>query len=190
MSNSLTTNGLQQDRLPCPSLTPRAYSNLSFELEMPSNDLILCHPFLLPPPIFPSIRVFSNESVLCIRRQQYWSFNFSICPSNENSGLISFRINWIDLLVVQRTLKSLLQHHSSIFHGSDFLKRTLRMTSPLWKHKWAIPGLSSLNTFHLSSQGLISLFPTSGQPLTPVPLSNNWGGFRENKQTSKMVAWP
>ena len=80
---------------------------------MPSNHLILCHPLLLLPSIFPSIRVFSNESALHIRWPKYWSFNFSINPSNENSELISFRMDWLDLLAVQGTLKSLLQHRSS-----------------------------------------------------------------------------
>ena len=80
---------------------------------MPSNHLILCHPLLLPPSIFPSIRVFSKESVLSIRWPKYWSFSFSISPLNEYSALIFFRIDWLDLLVVQGTLKSLLQHHSS-----------------------------------------------------------------------------
>ena len=80
---------------------------------MPSNHLILCRPLLLTPSIFPSIRVFSNESVLCIRWPKYWSFSFSISPSNEYLGMISFRMNWLDLLAVQGTLKSLLQHHSS-----------------------------------------------------------------------------
>ena len=80
---------------------------------MPSDHLILCHPFLLLPSIFPSIRVFSNESALCIRWPKYWSFCFSICPSSEHPGLISFRMDWLDLLAVQGTLKSLLQHHSS-----------------------------------------------------------------------------
>ena len=80
---------------------------------MPSNHLILCHPLLLSPSIFPSIRVFSNESALCIKWPKYWSFSFSISPSNEHSGLISFRMDWLDLLAVQGTLKSLLQHHSS-----------------------------------------------------------------------------
>ena len=86
---------------------------MSITLVMPSNHLIVCHPLLLPPAIFPSIRVFSNESVLCIRWPKYWSFSFSISPSNEHSGLISFRMDWLDLLAVQGTLKSLLQHHSS-----------------------------------------------------------------------------
>ena len=80
---------------------------------MPSNHLILCRPLLLPPSIFPSIRVFSNDSVLRIRWPEYWSFSFSISPSSEHPGLISLRMDWLDLLVVQGTLKSLLQHHSS-----------------------------------------------------------------------------
>ena len=86
---------------------------MSIESVMPSNHLILCHPLLLLPSIFPSIRVFSNESVLCIRWPKYWSFSFSISPSNEHPGPISFRTDWLDLLAVQGTLKSLLQHHSS-----------------------------------------------------------------------------
>ena len=86
---------------------------MSIESVMPSNHLILCHPLLFPPSVSPSIRVFSNESALCIRWPKYWSFSFSISPSNEYSGLISFRMDWFDLLVVQGTLKSFLQDHSS-----------------------------------------------------------------------------
>ena len=86
---------------------------MSIKMVTPSNHLILCCPLLLLPSIFPSIRVFSNESSLHIRWPKYWSFSFSISPSNEHSGLISFRMDWLDLLVVQGTLKSLLQHHSS-----------------------------------------------------------------------------
>ena len=86
---------------------------ISIELVMPSNHLILCHPLLLPPSIFPSIRVFSNESALCIRWPKYWSFSFNISPSNEHSGLNSFRMAWLGLLAVQGTLKGLLQYHSS-----------------------------------------------------------------------------
>ena len=86
---------------------------MCIESVMPSNHLILCHPLLLLPSIFPSIRVFSSESVLCIRWPKYWSFSFSISSSNEYTGLISFRIDWFDLLAVQGTLKCLLQHHSS-----------------------------------------------------------------------------
>ena len=91
---------------------------------IPANHLILCYPFLLPPSIFPNIRVFSNESVLHIRWPKYWSFSFSISPSNEYSGLISFRMDWFDLLAVQGTHKSLLQHHSSkasVLQRSAFL---------------------------------------------------------------------
>ena len=86
---------------------------MSIELVMPSNHLILCHPLLLLPPILPSIRVFSNESTVRMRWPNYWSFSFNISPFNEHPGLISFRIDWLDLLAVQGTLKSLLQHHNS-----------------------------------------------------------------------------
>ena len=98
---------------------------MSIESVMPSNHLILCHPLLHLPSIFPSIRVFSKESVLCIRWPKYWSFSFCLSPSSEYSGLISFRIDWLDLLAVQGTLKSLLQHHSSkasILQHSAFFK--------------------------------------------------------------------
>ena len=98
---------------------------MSIEAVMPSNHLILCRPLLLPPSVFPSIRVFSNESVLCIRWPKYWYFSFSISPSSEYPGLISFRIDWLDLLTVQGTPKSLLQHHSSkasvLWHSAFFI---------------------------------------------------------------------
>ena len=90
--------------------SPSLFKLMSIKLVMPSNHLILCHSLLLLPSIFPSIRVFSNESVLCIRSPSYWSFSFNISPSTEHSGLISFRMHWFDLLAVQGTLKSLLQH--------------------------------------------------------------------------------
>ena len=96
---------------------------MSIESVMPSSHLILCHPLLLLPSIFPTIRVFSSESALCIRWPKYWSFSFSISPSNERPRLISFRMDWLDLLAVQGTLKSLFQHHSSkssILWRSDF----------------------------------------------------------------------
>ena len=112
MSDSLRPHGLQHARLPCPSPTPGVYSNacMSMESVMPSNHLILCRPLLLPPSIFPSIRIFSNESAFRIRWPKCWSFSFSISPSNEHPGLISFRMDWLNLLAVQGTLKSLLQH--------------------------------------------------------------------------------
>ena len=105
------------------------------ELVMPSNHLILCHPLLLPLLIFPSIRVFSKESVLCIRWPKYWRFSLSISPSNEYSGLISFRMDWLDLLAVQGTLKNLLQHHSSkasILRQSAFFIGDLWLLPSLW----------------------------------------------------------
>ena len=104
---------------------------MSIESGKPSNNLILCHPLLFPPSIFPSIRVFSNESVLPIRWPKYWSFSFSISPSNEYSRLIFFRMDWLDLLAVQGTLKSLLQHHSSkasILQHSAFF--TVQLSHP------------------------------------------------------------
>ena len=124
MSDSLRPCGLQHAGLPCPSPTPEAYSN---SCPHGGDAIQPSHPvFPLPlPSIFPSIRVFSNESVLCIRSPKYWSFSFTISPSNEYSGLISFRIDWLDLLADQRTLKSLLQHHSSkasiIQHSTFFI---------------------------------------------------------------------
>ena len=102
---------------------------MSIESVMPSNHLILCRPLLLLPSSFPSIRVFSNESALHIRWPKYWSFSFNISPSNEHPGLISFRMDWLDLLVVQETLKGLLQHHSSkasiLQHSAFFIDRPL-----------------------------------------------------------------
>ena len=114
MSNSLWSHELQHTRLPCPLLLPGLCSN-SCPLSQWCNRTVspLCRPFVLLPSIFPSIRVFSNDSAICIRWTKYWSFSFSISPSNEYSGLISFSIDWFDLLVIQGTLKSLLQQHSS-----------------------------------------------------------------------------
>ena len=106
--DSLWPHELQYTRPPCSSPTPGVHSN-----SRPSSHLILCRPLLLLPPIPPSIRVFSNESTLLMKWPKYWSFNFSIIPSKEHPGLISFRMDCLDLLAVQGTLKSLLQHHSS-----------------------------------------------------------------------------
>ena len=109
---------------------------MSIELVMPSNYLILCHPLFLLPSIFPRVRVFSSESTLCIRWPKYWSFSFSISPCSEYSGLISFRIDWFDLLVVQGTLKSLLQHHNS---KASILQRLAFFTVQL-SHPYMITG--------------------------------------------------
>ena len=134
MSNSLRPHEPQHARSPCPSPTPGVHPE-SIELVMPSNCLILCRPLLLLPSIFPQIRVFSNESALCIRWPKYWSF--SISPSHEYSELISFKIDRLDLLAVQGTLKSLLQHHNSnasiLQHSAFFI---LQLSHPYdhWKN--------------------------------------------------------
>ena len=119
MSDSLRPHGLQHAWLPCPSPTPKASLNSCPSSQRWHPTISPCCPLLLLPSIFPSIMVFANESVLCIRWPKYW--HFSISPSNEYSGLISFRMDWLDLLAVQGTLKSLLQHHSS---KSSILQRS------------------------------------------------------------------
>ena len=115
---------------------------------MPSNHLILCHPLVLPPSFFPSIRVFSNESILHIRWPKYWSFNFNISPSNEHPGLISFRMDWLDLLAVQGTLKSLLQHHS--------LKASILLRSAFFIVQLSHPYVTTEKTIALNRQTFIS----------------------------------
>jgi len=120
----------------------------SIESVMPSNQLILCHPILLLPSTFPSIRVFSNESVLCIGWPKYWRFNFNISPSDEYSGLISFRMDWLDLLEVQGTLKSLLQHHSS---NASILQRSAFFIVQL-SHPYTTFYFRIQQTFSLKSQ--------------------------------------
>ena len=132
MSDSLRPHESQHTRPPCPSPTPGVYPHTCpIESVMPSSHLILCRPLLLLPTIPPSIRVFSNESTLRMRWPKYWSLSFSISPSNEHPGLVSFRMDWLDLLVVQGTLKSLLQHHSSkasILRHSAFF--TVQLSHP------------------------------------------------------------
>ena len=120
---------------------------MSIELVMPSNHLILCRPLLLLPSIFPSIRVFSNESALCIRWPKYWSFSFNISPSNEHPGLISFRMDWLDLLAVQGTLKSLLQHHSS--------KASILLCSAFFILQLSHPYMTTGKTIALTSQTFV-----------------------------------
>ena len=135
MSDSLRPHESQHARPPCPSSITKL---MSIELVMPSNHLILCRP-LLPPSIFPSIRVFSNESTLHMRWPKYWSFSFRISPSREIPGLI-FSMNWLDLLAVQETLKSLLQHHSSkasILRRSAFF--TVQLSHPYMTTRKTIP---------------------------------------------------
>ena len=136
VSDSLWPHRLQHTRQASLSSTnSQSLLKLMFiELVMPSNHLILCHPLLLPPSIFPSIRVFSNESALLIRWPKDWSLSFNISPSNEHPGLISFRMDWLDLLAVQGTLKSLLQHHSS---KASILRRSAFFIVQL-SHPWLL----------------------------------------------------
>ena len=140
---------------------------MSIKLVMPSSHLILCRPLLLLPPILPSIRVFSSESTLCIRWPKYWSFSFNISPSNEHPVLISFRMDWLDLLAVQGTLKSLLQHHSSkasILQRSAFFivqlshpymttGKTLALT------RWTFVGKVVFLLFNMLSRFVIAFLP-------------------------------
>ena len=133
VSDSLRPHGLQHARPPVHHNSWSLCKLMPIKSVMPPNHLILCHPLLLLPSIFPSIRVFSNESVLCIRWQKYWSFSFSVSTSNEYSGLLSFRMDWLDLLAVQG---SLLQHHSSkasVICCSAF-SPTLTSIHDYWKH--------------------------------------------------------
>ena len=141
---------------------------MPIELVIPSNHLILCHPFLLTPSIFPSIRVFSNES-LHVRWPKYWSFSFSISPSNEHSGLISFRMDWLDLLAVQGTFKSLLQHHSSkasMLWRSAFF--TVQLSHPymttgktIASTRWTFVGKVISLLFNMLSRLVITFLPRS-----------------------------
>ena len=142
---------------------------MSIELVIPSNHLILCHPFLRTPSIFPSIRVFSNESVLHMSWPKYWSFSFSISPSKEHPGLISFRKDWLDLLAVQGTLKSLLQHHSSkasMLWRSAFF--TVQLSHPYMTTgktialtRWTFVGKVMSLLFNMLSRLVITFLPRS-----------------------------
>ena len=127
---------------------------------MPSNHLILCHPLLLLPSIFPSIRVFSNESALCIRWSKYWSFSFNISPSNEHPGLISFRMDWLDLLAVRGTLKSLLRHHSS--------KASILWRSGFFIVQLSLPYMTTGKTIALIRRGLTGLISLLSKGLSRV----------------------
>ena len=154
VSDSLRSHGLQHARLPCSSPAPGAYLNSHQESVMPSNHLILCHLLLLLPSILPSIRVFSNESVLRIRWPKYWSFSFRICPSNEYSGLISFRTDWLDLLAVQGILESSPTPRSKSINSSvlSFLySPTLTSIHDYWKRH-------SFDQTDLSWQSNVSAF--------------------------------
>ena len=169
VSDSLRPHGLQHAR---PLSITNSWSIpklMSIESVMPSNHFILCHPLLLLPSIFLSIRVFSNESVLLIRWPKYWSFSFNISPSSEHPGLISFRIDWLDLLAVQGTLKSLLQHHSSkasiLQHSAFFTAQlshaymTTGKTIALTRRTFVDKVMSLL--FNMLSRSVITFLPRS-----------------------------
>ena len=174
MSNSSWPHELQHTWLPCPSPTPRACSNSCPLSRWCHPTISSSHPLLLLPSIFPSIRVFSNQSVLHIRWPKYWSFSFSIRPSNEYSELISFRMDWLDLLAVQGTFKSLLQHRSSkpsILQCSAFF--TVQLSHPYMTigktialTKWTFVGKVMSLLFNMLSRLVITFLPRSKHLLT------------------------
>ena len=147
VSYSLQPQGVQHVK-PSHSSSPGVYPNSPIESVMPSIHLILCRPLLLLLSIFPSIRVFSSESALCIRWPKYWSFSFNISPSNEHSGLMSFRMDWLDLLAVQGTLKSVLQHHSS--------KASILWCSAFFMVQISHPGMTTGKTIVLTVRTFVS----------------------------------
>ena len=147
MSESLRPHGLEHARLPSPPLSSGMFSFMSNESVMPSNHLIPCRPLLLPS-VFPSIRVFSSELSLCIRWPKYWSFSFNISPSKDYSGLISFGIDWFDLLAVRGTLESLLQHHH--------LKASILCCSAFFMVQLSHPYMTIGNTLALTIQIIVS----------------------------------
>ena len=167
MSGSLQPHELQHAGLPVHHQLPEFLKFMPIESVMPSSHLILCCPLLLLPPIPPSIRVFSNESILLMRWPKYWSFSFSISPSNEHPGLISFRMDWLDLLAVQGIFKSRLQHHSSkasIFQCSAFF--TVQLSYPYMTTgktialtRWTFVGKVMPLLFNMLSRLVITLLP-------------------------------
>ena len=168
MSDSLRLHGLQAYQASLSITNSRSLLKLmSIELVMPSNHLILCHLLLFLPSIFPSIRVFSNESALRIRWPKYWSFSFSISPSNEYSGLISFRIDWFDFLAVQGTLKNLLQHHLESINSSglSFLYsptlRSMTTGKTIDLTRWIFVGKGMSLLLNMLSRLVIAFLPRS-----------------------------
>ena len=170
MSGSLRPHGLQHARLPCSSPSPRACSNsTSIESVLPSSHLILCRPLLLLPSVFPSIRGFPSELAFHIRWPKCWSFSLNMSPSNEYSGLNSFRMDWLDLPAVQGTLKSLLQHHSSkasILGRSAFF--TVQLSHPhmttgktIALMRWTFVGKLVSLLFNMLSRLVITFLPRS-----------------------------
>ena len=180
------------------TISQRLLKLLSIESVMPSNHLIFCHPLLLLPSTFPSIKVFSNESALCIRWLKYWSFGFSISPSNEYSGLISFRIDWFDLLAVQETLKSLIQNHNSkasiLWHSAFFmvqfshLHMTTGKTIALTSQNFVGKVMSLL--FNMLSRLVIAFLSRSKHLLISWLQSPSDFGAQENKVSHCFHCFP
>ena len=197
-SDTLRPHGLQHVRLPCPSPTPEACSNMSIELVMPSNHLILCYPLLLLSSIFPSIRVFSNESVLRIRWPKYWTFSFNIRHSNEYSGLISYRMDWLDLLAVPGTLKSLLQHHSSkasiLQHSAFFVVQLshpyMTTTKTIALTRWTFVGKIMSPLLNMLSRLVTAFLPRSKCLFISWLQSPSVVGTRENKVVTVSTVSP
>ena len=183
VSDSLWPHGVQHTRLCCPSPTPGACTiSCPIELVMPANHLIFCHPLLLLPSIFPSIRVISNESVPGIRWPKYWSFSFRVNPSNEYPGLIFFRIDWFVFLAVQATLKSLIQHHnlkaSILWHSFFFMVQLsyLYMTTEktVALTMWTLVGKVKSLLFNMLSRLVIAFLPRSKHLLISWLQSLQW----------------
>ena len=168
MSDFLRPHGLQHARPPCPSPTPGVYSNSCPLSRWCHPTISSCRPLFLLPSVFPSIRVFSNESALCMRWPKYWNFSFNISPSNEHSGLI-FRLDWVDLLAVQGTLKSLLQHHSSkasiLWHSAFFIVQLSHPYTTIGKTialtRWTFVGQVMSLLFKMQSKLVITFLPRS-----------------------------
>ena len=171
MPDSLRPHGLQHTRPPCPSPAPRVYSNSCLLSRWCHPAISSCFPLLLPPSIFPSIRVFSNESVLHIRWPEYWGFSFNVSSSSEYSGLFSFRMDWLDLLAVQESLKSLLQHHNSkasiLQHSAFFIVQFLHLYMTTGKTialtRWTFVGKVMSWLFNMLSR-LVIAFSFMKQP--------------------------
>ena len=198
MSDSLQPRGLQHARPPCPSPTPRVYSNSCPLSQWWHPTISSSHPLLLLPIVFSSIRVFSNESVLRIRWPKYWSFSFSINPSNKYSGLISFRMDWLGLLAVQGTLKSLLQHHSSkasiLWHSAFFIIQlshpymTTGKTIALTRRTFIVKVVSLL--FNMLSRLVITFLPRSKCNFMAVVTTGSDFGAQNNKVSHCFHCFP
>ena len=196
MSDSLRPHELQHTRPPCPSTTPRVYPNSSPLSRHAIQPFHLCHLLLLPPSVFPSIRVFSNESDLHVRWSKYWSFTFNIGPSNKHSGLVSFSMDCLDLLEIQGTLKKLLQHHSSkasiLLCSAFFIAQlshpymTTRKTITLMKQTFVGKVMSLL--LNMQSRLAITVLPCLLKSGLPSPSAVIWESPKIKSATASTVS--